>query len=155
VLVALDNSASRLQRITENLQRLKLHAQLICGDATQPQQWWDQQLFDRILLDAPCSATGVIRRHPEIKWQRQAEDVQKIVILQQQLLAALWPLLTRGGRFVYATCSVLPQENHLQISHFLETHPDARQLLGSTGMQLLPGENDMDGFYYAVLEKSC
>ncbi len=110
-LVAVDVDASRMQRVSDNLQRLKLPATLIVGDAAKPKEWWDGQLFDRILLDAPCSALGVIRRHPDIKLLRRTEDIQQLQSLQKDILHAVWPLLTPGGIMLYATCSVLKQEN--------------------------------------------
>lgn len=159
--VAVDIDAQRLQRVQENLSRLKLKATLKQGDALQPSTWWDGQYFDRILLDAPCSATGVIRRHPDIKVLRNEENIAKIVQLQAQILAAVWPLLKRGGLLVYATCSVLKAENEEQMSNFLETNPDATCLQGNKpwgetcrhGWQILPGRNGCDGFFYCVLSK--
>lgn len=161
-LVALDLSAERLQRVSENLQRLGLHAALIAGDAGQPQAWWDQRPFDRILLDAPCSASGVIRRHPDIKVLRRASDLAPLVSLQTTILAALWPLLRPGGTLLYATCSVLQQENSQQIQRFLATYSDARLVpINATwghdqqaGRQILPGEEGMDGFFYACIHKA-
>lgn len=155
-LWAVDISARRLGQIRENLQRLGLPAaRLIAADAAQPDAWWDGVPFDRILLDAPCSATGVIRRHPDIKLLRRAGDIPALAARQRALLAALWPLLRPGGRFVYATCSVLPTENAEQIAAFCASHADARCLaLPGTG-QVLPGADGMDGFFYAVLEKEA
>lgn len=159
-LVAVDSDALRLQRIVENLTRLELEAQLICEDVSQVSRWWDGQLFDRILLDAPCSATGVIRRHPDIKWLRRAEDIDALVALQRQILRVLWKILKPGGTFLYATCSVLPSENIQQMQAFLIEHADAQlDPIHSTehpqqpGWQLLPGEQGMDGFYYCRLRK--
>ena len=158
---ALDVEQSRLQRVSENLLRLKLDATIICGDASQPAQWWDGQQYDRILLDAPCSATGVIRRHPDIKWLRKATDIQQLVTLQANILDAMWTLLKPGGTLLYATCSILPQENSQQISQFLQRTSDAtlsplsdNEQTEYPGRQILPGENKMDGFYYARLIKS-
>lgn len=159
--LALDKDPQRLERITENLQRLHLSAELKQADAIQPDAWWDGQQFDRILLDAPCSGTGVIRRHPDIRVLRQAKEVTAIAKTQMQLLKALWPLLKKGGRLVYATCSVLRQENDQQISDFLAQTPDVNVVpftlpwgrAVEPGWQLLPGEGEGDGFYYAVLEK--
>lgn len=158
-VVAIDCDETRLKRVRENLQRLQLTAQVICGDARYPQQWWQGEQFDRILLDAPCSATGVIRRHPDIKWLRRADDIAALAELQREILDAMWQQLKPGGSLVYATCSITPQENRLQVKAFLERTPDAR-LVGSDpaqpGRQILPGEeamDGMDGFYYAVLSK--
>ncbi len=161
-VVAVEIDEQRLQSVHENLARLKLPATVVQGDASRPDEWWDGKQFDRILLDAPCSASGVIRRHPDIKWLRRAEDIAVLVKLQGEILEAMWPLLAPGGRLLYATCSILPQENHLQIERFVETHHDAEALLITAlwgramplGRQILPGENEMDGFYYAPLQKT-
>lgn len=158
-VVALDSDATRLQRINENLTRLQLHAEVIHADATATANWWDGQLFDRILLDAPCSATGVIRRHPDIKWLRRASDIAELVTTQATILDALWPTLKIGGRLLYATCSILPAENSEQIKGFIARHRDAIQLAtapnGSVDWQWLPGDANGDGFYYAILEKQA
>lgn len=159
-LSAIDVSAERLQRVAANLQRLRLDAQLISGDARQPADWWDGQPFDRILLDAPCSGTGVIRRHPDIKLLRTAADIAKLAELQQQLLTTLWPLLAPGGLLLYATCSIMPAENTGTIERFLGATTDAREvsidaawgLAQPAGRQLLPDTHD--GFYYALLQKA-
>ncbi|MCK5718724.1 MAG: 16S rRNA (cytosine(967)-C(5))-methyltransferase RsmB [Thiomargarita sp.] len=159
-LVAIDNKPNRITKLTETLQRLNLSAIIKCADI-KDHTWWDGKLFDRILLDAPCSATGVIRRHPDIKYLRQADDIKKMAIQQQQLLESLWKLLKSGGGLLYVTCSVLAEENHLQIANFLKIHSDAQERKivadwGHTmphGRQILPGENNMDGFYYAYLTK--
>ncbi|NOR19483.1 MAG: 16S rRNA (cytosine(967)-C(5))-methyltransferase, partial [Xanthomonadales bacterium] len=161
-LVAIDIDSRRLDRVAENLLRLGLQADLVQGDACDPDQWWDGHLFDRILLDAPCSATGVIRRHPDIKLLRKPADITSLASRQAQLLQALWPLLTPGGMLLYCTCSVLQAENSRQIEHFLMTRPDAVESVIDAewgracmhGRQLLPGENDMDGFYFACLRKA-
>ncbi|MBT1063820.1 16S rRNA (cytosine(967)-C(5))-methyltransferase RsmB [Bowmanella sp. Y26] len=159
--LALDSDATRLQRVEENLQRLGHHAQVICGDAADPSSWWDGKPFDRILLDAPCSATGVIRRHPDIKWLRKGTDIPPLVELQRRILAAVWSMLKPGGTLLYATCSILPDENREQVKQFLANHPDAvlsplhaQDSTDNPGWQILPGEGQMDGFYYARLIKS-
>lgn len=163
-VVALDISAERLGRIADNLQRLHLvDVQTICGDALNPGDWWDGNAFDRILVDAPCSATGVIRRHPDIRLLRRASDLPELGRAQVAMLKALWPLLRQGGRLVYATCSVLKDENETVMGKFLQSESGARMraIEGSfpgrrcaTGRQILPGETGMDGFYYACVEKS-
>ena len=161
-LTALDRQSQRLEQVTENLGRLGLSAQTHASDATDTQSWWKGKKFHKILLDAPCSATGVIRRHPEIKWLRDSEQVDKVVLIQAELLEALWPLLEPGGLLVYATCSVLKRENSQQIHQFLEQHPDAVADMPVVewgkadpyGRQILPGDARMDGFFYAVLRKS-
>lgn len=161
IMVALDQDADRLERVEENLERLHLQAQVVAADAGATPDWWDGQGFDRILLDAPCTATGVIRRHPDIKVLRKPHDVKATVDEQQRLLAAMWSLLAPGGMLVYCTCSVLRAENVDQISCFIDSQDDAReQLIGdvwghacTVGRQILPGEQGMDGFYYACLRK--
>ncbi len=158
-MTAIDIDEVRLSRVQENLTRLSLTAELVVADATQPEQWSKNQLFDRILLDAPCSATGVIRRHPDIKWLRKAADIDALAILQAQILRKMWSLLKPGGTLLYATCSILPQENSLQIEQFLSEQPDAKlidlpEYQGKTGWQILPNESGMDGFYYAKLQKT-
>ncbi len=156
-LVALDSDATRLQRVHDNLQRLQLTAEVINGDAMQPDSWWNGERFDRILLDAPCSATGVIRRHPDIKWLRRSEDIAALAQVQADILDTMWSLLKPGGTLLYATCSILPAENSEQIAAFMNRHDDARQVAvaptGSPDWQWLPGEHAGDGFYYAKLEK--
>ncbi|HET8816771.1 MAG TPA: 16S rRNA (cytosine(967)-C(5))-methyltransferase RsmB [Pseudidiomarina sp.] len=159
-VLALDSDAQRLTRVHENLDRLRLaelDVHLQQGDASQPADWAPTELFDRILLDAPCSATGVIRRHPDIKWLRRADDIGALAELQRKILDALWPHLRVGGTLLYATCSILPQENSEQIKDFCARHPDAVRLAthpnGSVDWQWLPGERAGDGFYYAKLEK--
>lgn len=160
-LVALDSDALRLQRVAANLQRLQLDATLLTGDARTPDAWWDGQPFERILLDAPCSGTGVIRRHPDIKLLRTATDIHQLAQVQLQLLQALWPLLAVGGVLVYATCSVLPEENSNVISAFLADTATAEEwpiaadwgYPQPAGRQLLPVIDGNDGFYYARLRK--
>jgi 16S rRNA (cytosine967-C5)-methyltransferase len=164
-LVTIDIEERRLVRVRENLSRLFAHTaidiKVLCGDCTQPESWWDGQLFDRILLDAPCSATGVLRRHPDIKLLRTPEAVNDLAVLQLHLLNALWPLLADGGIVVYATCSVLPQENTRVIEQFLTQHENVVHdaivadwgVEQPYGRQLLPQQNGHDGFYYARLKK--
>lgn len=160
-LLALDSDAQRITRVQENLQRLGLKAQLTVADAGAPEVWWDGKLFDRILLDAPCSATGVIRRHPDIKLLRRANDIAKLVELQQRLLTALWPTLAPGGYLLYATCSVLPEENEQNVAAFLAQTESAMHcpidatwgLERAIGRQILPEIDGQDGFYYALLQK--
>lgn len=165
-VLALDRSAKRLERVKQSAKRLgfdgEKRLEIQQGDAADPSAWWDGQVFDRILLDAPCTALGVIRRHPEIKWLRSPEQVNEAVALQATLLNRLWPTLKPGGILVYATCSVLGDENSRQIKRFLEDHEDAQALdpevayghAGEAGVQILPGESDMDGFYYARIKKA-
>ncbi|ELX8381136.1 16S rRNA (cytosine(967)-C(5))-methyltransferase RsmB [Providencia vermicola] len=153
-VVAVDIDESRLKRVNENLSRLKQHAVVIQGDGTTPEQWAEGKLFDRILLDAPCSATGVIRRHPDIKWLRRDSDINELTVLQAKILESIWPYLKVGGTLVYATCSVMPEENSLQIKNFLAKHPEAKLNDGtSAGLQILPSETGGDGFFYARLVK--
>ncbi|MFJ4393280.1 16S rRNA (cytosine(967)-C(5))-methyltransferase RsmB [Pseudomonas sp. NPDC089396] len=160
-LVAIDLEAKRLTRVRENLDRLQLDAELIACDARNTASWWDGKPFQRILLDAPCSATGVIRRHPDIKLTRQADDIPALAALQGELLDALWPTLEVGGMLLYATCSSLPTENTEVIGAFLARTPGARELDLATeaglrqphGRQLLAQEGGHDGFYYAKLIK--
>jgi len=161
-LLAIDADPARLARVGEGLDRLGLRATLAAADASAPDGWWDGRRFDRILLDAPCSGTGVIRRHPDIKWHRRAADIAPLVALQARLLDALWPMLAPGGRLVYATCSLLKDENERQIDAFLARHADARALplalphgrASGAGWQLLPGEGGLDGFFYAALARA-
>ena len=160
-VVAVDLEAKRLVRVREDLARLGLSAELIAADGRDTATWWDGKPFQRILLDAPCSATGVIRRHPDIKLTRQADDITALAVLQGQLLDALWPTLEVGGILLYATCSTLPTENTEVIQAFLARTSGARELdLATTagvkqphGRQLLAQEGGHDGFYYAKLIK--
>ncbi len=160
-LTALDSSANRLQRVAENLHRLQLPAQLVAADAGDVTSWWDGKPFERILLDAPCSATGVIRRHPDIKVLRRDTDIAALQHEQARLLRSLWQTLQEGGLLLYATCSILPEENSQQIARFMAEQHDAVHLpiedaWGHAlpfGRQILPGNAGMDGFYYALLQK--
>jgi 16S rRNA (cytosine967-C5)-methyltransferase len=160
-LVAVDFDEKRLERVQQNLDRLHLTAKVIHGDAANIDTWWQGEKFDRILLDAPCSATGVIRRHPDIKWLRKNTDIDELALLQRQILDHCWQWLKPGGTLLYATCSILPEENSQQISEFLSRTADAS--LGTIseqtnpddiGWQILPGQDNMDGFYYARLLKA-
>ena len=165
-LTAVEKDPSRLQSVSDNLERIGRRATIIEADASKPETWWDGEPFAGILLDAPCSATGVIRRHPDIKVLRRASDIEALSAVQSALLEALWPLLSRGGRLLYATCSTLAEENHGPIGRFLMSHEDAaeydvlpnnniRDLMRRRvhGYQVLPGTAGLDGFYYACLEK--
>ncbi len=157
-MTAIDIEAARLVRVNENLQRLNLTANVIAADAATPEKWWDKKLFDRILLDAPCSGTGVIRRHPDIKWLRKSQDIEVLTELQQDILKNIWSLLKPGGTLLYATCSILPEENSQQVQRFIENNSNA-ELIAMTdnttdiGWQILPNDDSMDGFYYAKLIK--
>ena len=165
-LVALDIDVKRLERVTENLQRGNLTAEVIAADAGTPAAWWDGVPFDRILLDAPCSALGVIRRHPDIRIRKSPSEIDKLPRLQARLLSAAWGLLAPGGRLVYATCTVTRSENREVIAAFLRATADARIVPAEDwggwpgfgeadefGRQILPGEAGADGFYYAALNK--
>jgi 16S rRNA (cytosine967-C5)-methyltransferase len=160
-MLAVDIDEGRLDRVRENLQRLKLEATVVTGDATKPSEWAKEQVFDRILVDAPCSALGVIRRHPDIKILRRETDIAELQAIQQQILVAAWELLVPGGILLYATCSILKQENELQIEHFLNGHADAEEVIidadwgikRTFGRQIITGDHGMDGFYYAKLAK--
>lgn len=165
-LVAVDIDPHRLSRVRENLSRENLMAEVLAGDATAPAKWWDGAPFDRILLDAPCSGLGVIRRHPDIRLRKSPSDIDKLPGLQGRLLKATWDLLAPGGRLVYVTCTVTRSENRDVIAAFLSGHPDASIVpseawdgwpgIGEAdefGRQILPGEAGADGFYYAALTK--
>ncbi len=165
-LVAVDIDPQRLARVRDNLARGALAAQLVQGDAAFPERWWDHVPFDRILLDAPCSALGVIRRHPDIRLRKSPADIDKLPALQARLLAAAWHMLAPGGRLVYATCTLTRSENHDVVAAFLRTNPDASVVpvqswenwpgfgqSDAVGQQILPGEAGADGFYYAALNK--
>jgi 16S rRNA (cytosine967-C5)-methyltransferase len=155
-LTALDRDAARIQRVAQNLARLGHHAILQAADAADLDAWWNGQPFQRILLDAPCTASGVVRRHPDIKWLRRPSDLPALAREQARLLAALWRTLERGGKLLYVTCSLFPEENQAQISAFLEQHSDAQRLpLSDPSLsdgQLLPTARH-DAFYYALLQK--
>ncbi|MCK5726676.1 MAG: 16S rRNA (cytosine(967)-C(5))-methyltransferase RsmB [Thiotrichaceae bacterium] len=162
-IIALDSDEKRLALVEDNMQRLGKPVQLINADANKTTVWYDGQTFDRILLDAPCSALGVMRRHPDIKILRQGEDIANLVKQQHDLLESLWPLLKSGGRLLYATCSILPEENDHQIKQFIQDHENELTIIElpwqgvgipkDVGIQILPQQNNMDGFYYALLEK--
>lgn len=160
-LTALDSDGGRLERVHANLARLGLAARVVCGDACEPKLWWDGTPYERVLLDAPCSASGVARRHPDIKWLRRTTDIAQFARLQTRMLDALWQLLAGGGKLLYATCSVFHEENCERITQFLERHQDAtRQALPAVDNdpqlpagQLLP-DHTHDGFFYALLQKA-
>jgi 16S rRNA (cytosine967-C5)-methyltransferase len=165
-LTAIDLDEDRLDKVRENLARLGLSATVLAADASTPDEWWDGAQFDRILLDAPCSGSGVIRRHPDIKLLRRAGDIATLAGSQLALLQALWPLLEANGRLLYVTCSVLEEENDAVVREFLKTQADAREndalpnnnirdlmQRRTCGYQILPGNQDLDGFYYACLER--
>lgn len=155
-LTALDCDASRLSKVQQNLDRLGLSATLLTGDAAESSTWWDGRLFDRILADVPCSASGVVRRHPDIKWLRRHSDVAKFATTQAKIVDSLWQLLAPGGKLLYATCSIFPLENRLQAEAFAKRHPDAEPVPLPNGAteQLLPNA-EHDGFYYALFRKQC
>ena len=158
---AVELEAKRAERIEENLKRLRIKATLHIGDASE-QSWWDGDLYDRILLDAPCSATGVIRRNPDIKFLRKGEDIHELAQIQSDILANCWAMLKPGGKLLYATCSIFPQENERQIKRFISNNSDAKHLAIDAswgierefGRQLFPEKGGHDGFYYALLEKT-
>jgi 16S rRNA (cytosine967-C5)-methyltransferase len=160
-LTALDHDAARLERVHANLARLGLAARVVCGDACEPECWWDGTPYQRILLDAPCSASGIARRRPDVKWLRRATDIAQFARQQGCMLDALWQLLASGGKLLYATCSVFHEENREQVARFLECHRDATRIIlpavdNDTELpagQLLPDERH-DGFFYALLQKS-
>ncbi len=152
-LTAVELEPLRLSKVEENLERLGFSAKLICSDINNTEDWWDGIQFDRILLDAPCSATGVIRRHPDIKLLRKPQDVKQLAELQRQMLHKLWPLLKEGGKMLYATCSILPEENEQNIEQFVAETKDAIWTQISNGGQRFPEIDGPDGFYYALLEK--
>jgi len=166
-LTAIELDPERLTGIHENLERLRLDATVLAADASKPKEWWDGEPFDRILLDAPCSASGVIRRHPDIKLLRRASDIEALAEQQTAMLEALWPLLAPSGRLLYVTCSVLAAENDVIVGDFLARHSEAREdqvlpnynirdlmVEKSCGFQVLPGSQGLDGFYFACLERT-
>jgi 16S rRNA (cytosine967-C5)-methyltransferase len=160
-MTAVELEPLRMQRVQQNLDRLGLHAELIVGDATDTQSWWDGRTFDRILVDAPCSASGVIRRHPDIKSLRHVDDLDSLTKIQQQILLQALSMLKPGGTLLYVTCSVLKRENEQQIAQLMSVREEAVEIdIDETwgipcahGRQLLPGDMDGDGFYYARLKK--
>jgi 16S rRNA (cytosine967-C5)-methyltransferase len=162
-MIALDVDEKRLQRVEENLNRIQQTAILKAADAGELESWWDGEQFDAILLDAPCSGTGVIRRHPDIKLLRKSADIKQLSIVQQNLIVELWKTLKPGGRLLYATCSILPDENSAAVSRFLETHSDASlqtldldgDVASDIGVQWLPQPQGHDGFYYALINKAA
>lgn len=160
-LTALEVDAPRAERIRQNLMRLRLNAKLVIGDAGAPAGWWKGQPFDRILIDAPCSATGVLRRRPDVRLHRRESDIAAMHLQQRRILSAMWPLLAPGGRLVYITCSVLRSENEAVVAELLAQQPDAQVVpftlpvghAAAIGWQILPGDGDLDGMYYAVVQK--
>ncbi len=163
-LLALDHDAQRLERARGTLQRMKLKAELKCADAARPATWWDGRPFDAILLDAPCSASGIVRRHPDIRWLRRESDMSSLVALQARMLEALWPLLKPGGQLLYVTCSLFKCEGQTQIDAFLQRHGAAGAALQSASPGHLltvpdncgeagPPATVHDGFYYALIRK--
>ena len=161
-LTALESDAGRARRISQNLERLGLSTELVIGDAGQPDAWWDGRPFDRILIDAPCSATGVLRRRPDVRLHRRDSDIAALAAQQRRILEALWPLLAPGGRLLYVSCSLLKAENEAVVGEFLASRPEARVApialpagqAAAAGWQILPGDGDLDGMYYAVLERA-
>jgi 16S rRNA (cytosine967-C5)-methyltransferase len=170
-LLALDSDPLRLARVQDNLNREHLHAELKAGDARHPQGWWDGRPFDAILLDAPCTASGIVRRHPDVRWLRRADDVNALSLIQAQMLDALWPLLAPGGRLLYATCSIFPAEGQLQIDSFLQRLGPGKAVLephspghllpsrdnAPQGAPALPNSRSallQDGFFYALIRKT-
>ncbi len=163
-LVAVEVDEQRMQRVSENLQRLKLgsRAKLVVADARDSKDWWDGERFDRILIDAPCSASGVIRRHPDIKTLRRDTDIAPLNKLQFEILMSAWQMLKPGGELLYITCSIFKDENQDQVTNFLSKNQDAREMSIDVnwgeacehGRQLFPGEGDADGFYFCRLKKA-
>ncbi len=156
-LLALDKDSGRIKKVEANLRRLNVMAQCVPADAGDLKSWWDGRPYDRVLLDAPCSGSGVVRRHPDIKWLRRAEDIPALVAAQERLLAALWQVVRRGGRLVYATCSIFREENQGQVETFLARHPEARPLLIADPLfheGLIYPDHAHDGFFYAIFQKA-
>lgn len=159
-MVALDNDAGRLQRVQANLDRLNLKASLVVGDAADNKRWWDGVPFDRILADVPCTASGIVRRHVDIKWLRREADIISFAVQQALILQGLWQLLAKGGKLLYATCSIFHEENQRQVDNFLALHADAAQLplMHTQHEQLQRGQlhpsAEHDGFFYALLQKN-
>jgi len=169
-VVALDVDGARAARIRENLHRTQTAAEILVGDAAEPSRWWNGKPFDRILLDAPCTASGIVRRHPDIPWLRRSSDVAHLATLQARLLRALWPLLGVGGRLLYVVCSLFPEEGPEQVARFTAEHPEAHEVTlpaGSPCVQLVPtpavapawdGVSALptlhDGFFFALLQKT-
>jgi len=157
-LHAVDKDAQRLERVRQNLQRGGFKAQVLCGDAAEP-SWWDGKPYERILADVPCSASGVVRRHPDIKWLRRPEDIGRFATEQGRILEAVWKMLATNGKLLYATCSLFRQENEAVVARFLSRHPEARReavrlpCANEPAGQLLP-EDQHDGFFYALLRKT-
>ena len=155
-LVAVDGDSKRLHRVRQNLDRIQLQARLVAGDAADPSAWWDGERFQRILLDAPCSASGVVRRHPDIRWNRRPSDLRRFAEGQRRILAGVWQVLESSGKLLYATCSLFREENEAVVEGFLSHHPDASSVPMPPGAldggRLLP-DDDRDGFFYALLEK--
>lgn len=156
-LTTLDNSPARLALVKQNFTRLAFKKyRIVCGDASTPPEWWDGKLFDRILADVPCSASGVVRRHPDIKWLRRPSDIAQFISIQQRILNALWQTLARDGKLLYVTCSIFFEENKLQVEEFLLHHSDARvvplPMVEALDGQLLPSSQH-DGFFYTLLQK--
>ncbi len=162
-IISVENESKRIQRLNDNIKRLGHDISVVCGDASSPADWFEGELFDRILIDAPCSASGIMRRHPDIKVLRRAEDIDQLTSLQAKILNALWPLLKPGGELLYCTCSIFKQENELQIASFLQQHKDCFEIKikpmhwaqqRPVGLQVLPSKYGHDGFYYAKVKKA-
>jgi 16S rRNA (cytosine967-C5)-methyltransferase len=163
-LTAIDSEKTRIARIESNMQRLNLQATLKVGDAAKPDNWWDGKLYDRILADVPCTASGIVRRHVDIKWLRREADIASFTQLQAEILQSLWHLLSKGGKLLYVTCSIFSEENQQQIDRFIQKNADATQVsilltndstkkLNITDGQLNPTDIH-DGFFYALLQKN-
>jgi 16S rRNA (cytosine967-C5)-methyltransferase len=160
-VTAVDHDTARLDRLRDNLNRIGLRAEIVCGDAAELAVWWHRRPFQRILADEPCTGSGVVRRHPDIKWLRRPADVVQFAVMQARMLDALWRVLESGGKLLYATCSVFHEENHIQVGRFLDRHRDARRLplagdethREQQAGQILPDERH-DGFFYALLQKN-